>query len=159
MVHQGLTRIIVSSQLQVSNQDLPQQVQAWQSQSSFSGCETIEWPFLKAVRDGGDPGESTAAASDNESTQPSSTRPPYNNGAIKKSNYFEREASQIDAKIDKEEEESYGGEGYFFAGTATRRSHSKVTNNNFRINFWTFSETSWCSDQNFSGLDVKNDAR
>ena len=99
------------------DQDLPQQIQA-QSQRSFSGCETIEWPFLKAARDGGDPGESTAAASDNQSTRPSSTRPPYNNGAIKKSNYFEREASQIDAKIDKEEEESYGGEGYFFARTS-----------------------------------------
>ena len=121
------------------DQDLPQQIQA-QSQRSFSGCETIEWPFLKAARDGGDPGESTAAASDNESTQPSSTRPPYNNGAIKKSNYFEREASQIDAKIDK--------------------SHSKVINNNFRINFWTFSETSWCSDQNFSGCTkILADAR
>ena len=140
------------------DQDLPQQIQA-QSQRSFSGCETIEWPFLKAARNGGDPEVSTAAALDSESTRPSSTRPPYNNGAIKKSNYFERKASEIDTKINKDDEESYGGEGYFFARTSTRKSHSKVKNNNFRINFWTFSETSWCSDQNFSGLDVKNDAR
>ena len=84
------------------DQDLNQQVQA-QSQRSFSGIETIEWPFLKAARDGGDPGESTAAASDNESTRPSSTRPPCNNGAIKKSNYFEREASEVEATIDKDE--------------------------------------------------------
>ena len=99
-----------------------------------------------------------STASDNESTLPSSTRPPCNNGAIKKSNYFEREASEIDTKIDKEEEESYGGEGYFFARTSTRKSHSKVINNNFRINIWTFSEKSWRSDQNFRGFDVKNDA-
>ena len=108
------------------DQDLPQQVHAAQSQSSFSGCETIEWPFLKAAREGGDPELSTAAASDNDSTLPSSTGPPCNNGAIKRSNYFEREASEIDTKIDKEEEESYGGEGYFFARTSTRKSHSKV---------------------------------
>ena len=42
--------------------------------------QTIEWPFLKAQRDGGDPEVSTAAASDNESTRPSSTGPPCNNG-------------------------------------------------------------------------------
>ena len=42
-------------------------------------AETIEWPFLKAQRDGGDPEVSTAAASDNESTRPSSTGP-SNNG-------------------------------------------------------------------------------
>ena len=112
------------------DQDLPQQIQA-QSQRSFSGCETIEWPFLKAARNGGDPEVSTAAALDSESTRPSSTRPSCNNGAIKKSNYFEREASQINAKINKDDEESYGGEGYFFARTSTRNSHSKVTNNNF----------------------------
>ena len=65
------TFIIVSSQFQVSDQDLPQQVQA---------------------------------------------------GAKKKSNYFEREASEIDNKIEKDEEESYGGEGYFFARTSLRTS-------------------------------------
>ena len=110
------------------NQALPQQVQACQSQSSFSGVETIEWPFLKAARDGGDPEVPTAAASDNESTQPSSTGPPCHNGAIKKSNYFERKASEIDTKIEKDEEESYGGEGYFFARTSTRKSHSRTRN-------------------------------
>jgi len=41
-------------------------------------AETIEWPFLKAQRDGGDPEVSTAAASDNEGTRPSSTGPPNN---------------------------------------------------------------------------------
>ena len=60
---------------------------------------------------------STAAASDNEST-----RPCCNNGAIKKSNYFEREASEIDTKIEENEEESYDGEGYFFARTSLRTS-------------------------------------
>ena len=104
------------------DKDLPQQVQASQSQSSFSGCETIEWPFLKAARNGGDPEVSKAVASDNESTRPSSTGPPCNNGAIKKSNYFEREAYEIDTKIEKDEEESYSGEGYFFARTSLRTS-------------------------------------
>ena len=66
---------------------------------------------------------STVAASDNESTQPSSTGPSCNNGAIKKSNYFESEASEISSKIEKEEEKSYGGEGYFFARTSLRTSH------------------------------------
>ena len=69
---------------------------------------------------------STAAASGNDSTRLSSTGPPCNNGAIKRSNYFEREASEIDTKIDKDDEESYGGEGYFFARTSTRTSHNKV---------------------------------
>ena len=68
---------------------------------------------------------STAAASDNESTLPSSIGPPCNNGAIKKSNYFEREASEISSKIEKEEEESFGGEGYFFARTSTCTSHEQ----------------------------------
>jgi len=48
--------------------------------SETMATETIEWPFLKAQRDGGDPEVSTAAASDNESTRPSSTGPPCNNG-------------------------------------------------------------------------------
>jgi len=47
--------------------------------SETMAAETIEWPFLKAQRDGGDPEVSTAAASDNESTRPSSTGP-SNNG-------------------------------------------------------------------------------
>ena len=73
---------------------------------------------------------STAAASENESTQPSSTGPLCNNGAIKKSNYFEREASEIDIKIEKDEEESYDGEGYFFARTSLRTSRKwKVKKN------------------------------
>ena len=46
--------------------------------SETMAAETIEWPFLKAQRDGGDPEVSTAAASDNESTRPSSTGPPNN---------------------------------------------------------------------------------
>ena len=104
------------------DQDLPQQVQACQSQSSFSGIETIEWPFLRAARNGVDPEVSTAAASDNESTLPSSTGPPCSNGAIKKSNYFEREASETNINIEKDKEESDGGEGYFFARTSLRTS-------------------------------------
>jgi len=48
--------------------------------SETMATETIEWPFLKAQRDGGDPEVSTAAASDNEGTRPSSTGPPCNNG-------------------------------------------------------------------------------
>jgi len=47
--------------------------------SETMAAETIEWPFLKAQRDGGDPEVSTAAASDNESTRPGSTGP-SNNG-------------------------------------------------------------------------------
>ena len=43
-------------------------------------AETIEWPFLKAQRDGGDPEVSTAAASDGDSTRPSSEGP-SNNGS------------------------------------------------------------------------------
>jgi len=47
--------------------------------SETIAAETIEWPFLKAQRDGGDPEVSTAAASDNESnTRPSSEGPPNN---------------------------------------------------------------------------------
>jgi hypothetical protein len=38
-------------------------------------------------------------------------------------------------------------------------SENKVKNINFQIHIWTFSETSWCSDQNFRGLDVKTDIR
>ena len=73
---------------------------------------------------------STVAASDNESTQPSSTGPSCNNGAIKKSNYFEREGSETDINIEKDEEESYGGEGYFFARTSLRTSQKwKVKKN------------------------------
>ena len=138
------------------DQDLPQQVQA-QSQSSFSGVETIEWPFLRAARNGGDPEASKAVASDNESTRPSLTRPPCNNGAIKKSNYFEREASEINSKIEKDEEESYGGEGYFFARTSLRTSHKRKVRRKFQ-DIWTFGATSLCSDQNFRGLGVKTDA-
>ncbi len=47
--------------------------------SETMAAETVEWPFLKAHRDGGDPEVSTAAASDNESTRPSSEGP-SNNG-------------------------------------------------------------------------------
>ena len=65
---------------------------------------------------------STAKVSGNESTKPSSTEPPCNNGAINKSNYFEREASETDINTEKDEEESYGGEGYFFARTSLRTS-------------------------------------
>jgi len=43
-------------------------------------AETIEWPFLKAQKDGGDPEVSTAAASDGDSTRPSSEGP-SNNGS------------------------------------------------------------------------------
>lgn len=48
--------------------------------SETMAAETIEWPFLKAQRDGGDPEVSTAAGSDNESTRPSSEGP-SNNGS------------------------------------------------------------------------------
>jgi hypothetical protein len=47
--------------------------------SETMAAETIEWPFLKAQRDGGDPEVSTAAASDGDSTRPSSEGP-ANNG-------------------------------------------------------------------------------
>ena len=43
-------------------------------------AEAIDWPFLKAQKDGGDPEVSTAAASDGDSTRPSSEGP-SNNGS------------------------------------------------------------------------------
>ena len=73
-MHQGITLL---SQLQIPDQDLPQQVQA---------------------------------------------------GAIKKSNYFAREASKIDTKIEKDEEESDDGEGHPSARTSTRTSHERKCN-------------------------------
>ncbi len=48
--------------------------------SETMAAETIEWPFLKAQRDGGDPEVSTAAASDGDSTRPSSEGPSNNGG-------------------------------------------------------------------------------
>ena len=80
-------------------------------------------------------------------------------GAIKKSNYFEREASEIDTKIEKDEEESYGGKGCFFARTSLRTSRKWKVKKIFLQDIWTFGATSLCSGQNFRGLDVKTDAR
>lgn len=60
--------------------------------SETMAAETIEWPFLKAQRDGGDPEVSTAAGSDSESTRPSSEGP-SNNGS---SSHYEIVVSNSD---------------------------------------------------------------
>ena len=49
-------------------------------------------------------------------------------GAIKKSNYFAREASKIETKIEKEEEESEDGKENPSASTSTRTSHERKCN-------------------------------
>ena len=49
-------------------------------------------------------------------------------GAIKKSNYFAREASKIETKIEKEEEESEDVKENPSASTSTRTSHERKCN-------------------------------